>query len=218
MTLALFDLDNTLLAGDSDYLWGRFLVQNQMVDGPAFERENLRFYEEYKAGVLDIFAYLEFQLGVLARYDKAMLEEMRKDFFQKMIKPIIATRTREVLQKHRDTGDTLVIITATNRFVTSPIAEALGVEHLIATELEIANGQYTGRPQGTPCFREGKVELLHGWLKQNHHELAGSYFYSDSHNDLPLMQVVDNPIAVDPDDELRRHAVEHGWPVISLRE
>jgi HAD superfamily hydrolase (TIGR01490 family) len=217
MTLALFDLDNTLLAGDSDYLWGQFLVKNRMVDGPMFEKENLRFYEEYAAGVLDIQAYLTFQLGVLAQHDKEKIDRMRGRFLEEMILPIIAVKSRSVLEKHRDQGDTLVIITATNRFVTTPIAQELEVEHLIATGVEIIDGQYTGRPIGTPCFQEGKVTLLKQWLQQNQGDLLGSYFYSDSHNDLPLLKVVDNPVAVDPDKQLSKYAQENNWPIISFR-
>ncbi|MBF0444083.1 MAG: HAD family hydrolase [Magnetococcales bacterium] len=217
MTIALFDLDNTLLAGDSDYMWGKFLVQNQMVDGPHFERENQRFYDEYAAGVLDINAYLTFQLGVLAQYDKKVLDELRIKFLSQNIEPIIAKKSRQLLKKHRDNGDTLIIITATNRFVTTPIAQVLEVEHLIATNVEIKNGQYTGKASGTPCFQEGKVTLLNKWLKQNQQDLAGSWFYSDSHNDLPLLNVVDNPVAVDPDDKLEKYAQQKSWPIISLR-
>jgi HAD superfamily hydrolase (TIGR01490 family) len=217
MALALFDLDNTLLAGDSDYLWGQFLVKNQMVDGSHFEQENLRFYKEYEQGVLDIQAYLTFQLGVLSQYDKKELDRMRSDFLDEMILPIVAKQARTTLQKHKSQGDTLVIITATNRFVTTPIAEALGVDHLIATDIEIKNGQYTGRPSGTPCFQEGKVVLLNRWLEQQKLGLTGSWFYSDSHNDLPLLKVVDHPVAVDPDQKLTSYAKENNWPIISLR-
>jgi HAD superfamily hydrolase (TIGR01490 family) len=217
MTIALFDLDNTLLAGDSDYMWGKFLVKNQMVDGPLFERENQRFYEEYAAGVLDINAYLTFQLGVLAQFDKKELDELRIKFLTENIEPIITKKSRQLLKKHRDKGDTLIIITATNSFVTTPIAQALGVEHLIATGVEVKNGQYTGKSIGTPCFQEGKVTLLNKWLTQNQKGLTGSWFYSDSHNDLPLLNVVDNPIAVDPDEKLEKYAQQKGWPTISLR-
>ncbi|MBF0196058.1 MAG: HAD family hydrolase [Magnetococcales bacterium] len=217
MTIALFDLDNTLLAGDSDYMWGKFLVKNKMVDGLLFEKENQRFYDEYAAGVLDINAYLTFQLGVLAQYDKEELDEMRFKFLTENIEPIITTKSRQLLKKHRENGDTLVIITATNRFVTTPIAQALDVEHLIATNVEIKNGQYTGKSFGTPCFQEGKVTLLNEWLQINQLDLAGSWFYSDSHNDLPLLNVVDNPVAVDPDPKLKKYAQQKGWPIISLR-
>lgn len=217
MPLALFDLDNTLLAGDSDYLWGQFLIKNKMVDASWFEGENLRFYREYEQGVLDIQAYLAFQLGVLAQYDKKDLDAMRADFLEEMIKPIVAVKSHELIKRHKDQGDTLVIITATNRFVTTPIADELGVKHLIATDIEIKNGQYTGRPDGTPCFQEGKVTLLNSWLSHNQKTLTGSSFYSDSHNDLPLLKVVDNPIAVDPDHKLNDYAKKMQWPIISLR-
>jgi HAD superfamily hydrolase (TIGR01490 family) len=217
MTLALFDLDNTLLTGDSDYLWGQFLVKNQMVDNIIFEKENLRFYKEYGEGTLDIQAYLAFQLGVLAQYDKGELDRMRSRFVEEMVLPIVAKQSRSILKKHRDQGDILVIITATNRFVTEPIAQALGVEHLIATGVEIKDGQYTGRPSGTPCFQQGKVTLLQKWLEKNQQELAGSCFYSDSHNDLPLLKRVDHPVAVDPDKKLTQYAKENGWPIVSFR-
>jgi HAD superfamily hydrolase (TIGR01490 family) len=217
MTIALFDLDNTLLAGDSDYLWGEFLVKNKMVDDQVFRRENLRFYEEYAEGVLDIDEYLAFQLGVLAQYDKKELDLKRNLFLKEMVLPIIATKTKSILEKHRERGDTLVIITTTNRFVTTPIAKALEVDHLIATEVEVKDGQYTGRASGIPCFQQGKVTLLNQWLQQNKKDLVGSWFYSDSHNDLPLLKEVDNPVAVDPDKKLAQYATESGWPIISLR-
>ena len=217
MELAIFDLDNTLLKGDSDYLWGRFLVQRNMVDGEFYERENKRFYEEYKAGTLDIFEFLRFSLRPLAENDLATLSALRQEFIDTEIEPIILPQARQLIKEHRDQGRMLLIITATNRFVTEPIAERLGVENLIATEPEFKDGRYTGEVSGVPSFREGKVECLSTWLTQNGCNLASSWFYSDSHNDLPLLEMVTHPIAVDADDTLRQHAESKGWPVISLR-
>ncbi|MFA7096099.1 MAG: HAD family hydrolase [Gammaproteobacteria bacterium] len=218
MSLALFDLDNTLLGGDSDYLWGRFLVEQGIVDGVSYERENLRFYKEYLAGTLDIYEFLRFQLRPLAEHDVDTLHRWREQYLAQMIEPIILPAARALLQEHRAKGHTLVIITATNRFITGPIAEALGVEHLLATEPEMENGRYTGGVSGTPCFREGKVVRLRQWLGQHGKTLEGSWFYSDSHNDLPLLEMVSNPVAVDPDKTLALHAKKAGWPIISLRE
>jgi len=218
LSLALFDLDNTLLGGDSDYLWGRFLVEQGIVDGVSYERENLRFYKEYLAGTLDIYEFLRFQLRPLAEHDVDTLHRWREQYLAQMIEPIILPAARALLQEHRAKGHTLVIITATNRFITGPIAEALGVEHLLATEPEMENGRYTGGVSGTPCFREGKVVRLRQWLGQHGKTLEGSWFYSDSHNDLPLLEMVSNPVAVDPDKTLALHAKKAGWPIISLRE
>jgi HAD superfamily hydrolase (TIGR01490 family) len=218
LALAIFDLDNTLLAGDSDYLWGVFLAEQGAVDEAHYERENERFYREYKEGRLDIFEFLRFSLRPLRENDPDKLHSWRRNFLERKIEPIILPRAGDLLERHRRRGDTLLIITATNAFVTAPIARRLGVEHLLATEPEMRDGRYTGGVAGTPCFRNGKVERLRDWLAQRHESLTGSWFYSDSHNDIPLLELVDNPVAVDPDDELRRHAAEQGWPVISLRE
>ena len=218
MSLAIFDLDNTLLAGDSDYLWGQFLVKEGIVDGEHYEAENLRFYEEYKAGGLDIYAFLRFSLRPLAEHDPAQLRAWREVFIERYIVPRIAPGTPALLERHRRQGDTLMIITATNHFVTAPIAALLGIEHLLATEPEFRNGRYTGEVSGIPCFREGKVTRLQAWLDEHGMGLDGSWFYSDSHNDLPLLETVSHPVAVDPDDTLREWALTHQWPVISLRE
>ena len=218
MSLAIFDLDNTLLAGDSDYLWGQFLVKEGIVDGEHYEAENLRFYEEYKAGGLDIYAFLRFSLRPLAEHDPAQLRAWREVFIERYIVPRIAPGTPALLERHRRQGDTLMIITATNHFVTAPIAALLGIEHLLATEPEFRNGRYTGEVSGIPCFQEGKVTRLQAWLDEHGMGLDGSWFYSDSHNDLPLLETVSHPVAVDPDDTLREWALTHQWPVISLRE
>ena len=217
MPLALFDLDNTLLVGDSDYLWGQFLVDNKKVDGKHYEEQNQKFYQDYQLGTLDIQAYLSFQLSFLAKHDQKTLNLWREQFVTERIKPIIPRASRDLLQWHREQGNTLVIVTATNRFVTGPIAKILGVSHLLATDLEESRGRYTGRPLGIPCFREGKVLRLRKWIKENNISLEGSWFYSDSHNDLPLMALVDHPVAVDPDETLHRIAQEKGWNILSLR-
>ncbi len=217
MPLALFDLDNTLLAGDSDYLWGQFLVRNGIVDAREYEEKNRQFFEDYEQGRLDIDRYLRFALAPLARFDREQLECWRQDFIEQEIRPIIAPGSKELLRKHRERGDELMIISATNAFVTRPIAELLGVSHLLATEPEILEGRYSGHYIGVPTFRAGKVEALRHWLEERGRDLTGSHFYSDSHNDLPLLEQVENPVAVDPDPILRQQAEERGWPVISLR-
>ncbi len=217
MALAIFDLDNTLLAGDSDYLWGEFLVERGLVDKDYYARENRRFYEEYKAGVLDIHEFMAFSLEPLTRHPVEELEALRARYLEEKIAPIVLPPAKELLRKHRERGDYLLIITATNRFVTEPIAELLGVDHLLATDPEIRDGRYTGRVAGTPCFREGKVLRLKEWLDATGRNLAESWFYSDSHNDLPLLEQVTFPVAVDPDETLAQHAETKGWPIISLR-
>lgn len=218
MSLAIFDLDNTLLAGDSDYLWGRFLAEEGFVDGEAYERENLRFYEEYKAGTLDIHEFLAFSLRPLAEHEPEVLQALHRRFMDSRILPIITQDARDLIARHRAQGDYLLIITATNRFITGPIAQALGVDEMLATEPESKGGRYTGRVSDVPCFREGKVTRLQQWLARSGMNLAGSWFYSDSHNDLPLLEMVEHPVAVDPDENLAAHAEARGWPIISLRE
>ncbi len=216
MALAIFDLDNTLLSGDSDYLWGVYLADNGIVDRAAYEAENERFFEDYKAGRLDIFEFLTFSLRPLAVNAPQDLERWRADFIEQKIEPVIGAPALALVEKHRKAGDTLMIITATNAFVTAPIAERLGIPHLIATEPELRAGRFTGRVEGTPSFREGKVSRLKQWLETAGESLNGSHFYSDSHNDLPLLELVDHPVAVDPDEALQGIAEERGWPVISL--
>ena len=217
MALALFDLDNTLLAGDSDYLWGQFLSERGIVDSIAHESENKRFYEQYREGCLDIDEFLRFQLKPLASHPRAQLEAWRKDYLREKIEPILLPKAVDLIEKHRRQGDELIIITATNRFITEPIASLYKIENLLATEPELVNGEYTGAVSGTPCFQGGKVERLQDWIEKSSHDLTGSWFYSDSHNDLPLLKQVDHPVAVDADDTLTRHAREHHWPIISLR-
>ncbi len=217
MGLALFDLDNTLIAGDSDYLWGCFLVEQGIVDGAHYERENRRFYDQYRVGELDIYEFLDFQLRPLAEHGLASLQQWRKQYVEEKISPILLPKAHELIDRHRQQGDTLVVITATNRFITAPIVELYEIPHLLATEPELQDEQYTGKVAGTPCFQDGKVERLGDWLADNQQSLDNSWFYSDSHNDLPLLNKVTHPVAVDPDEILEQHARDHDWPVISLR-
>jgi HAD superfamily hydrolase (TIGR01490 family) len=218
MPLAIFDLDNTLLAGDSDYLWGQFLGELGVVDRARYERENERFYEDYREGRLDIMAFLTFSLQPLAAHARADLEAWHARFMREKIEPLITPAAEDLVARHRAAGDTLMIITATNAFVTAPIARRLDIPHLIATEPEQVAGRFTGRVAGTPSFREGKVSRLHDWLAQTGETLDGAWFYSDSHNDLPLLEQVTHPVAVDPDPILAAHARQRDWPVISLLE
>jgi len=218
VALALFDLDNTLLGGDSDYLWGRFLVEQGLVDGERYERENARYYAQYRAGTLDIREFLRFALQPLATHDLATLHAWRARYLKDKIAPILLPAAQDLVEKHRAQGDTLLIITATNRFVTEPIAAMYGIEHLLATDPEMVAGRYTGEISGVPCYREGKVQRLEMWLADQGMEMGESWFYSDSHNDLPLLECVTHPVAVDPDETLRQEAESKGWPVISLRD
>ncbi len=217
MTLAIFDLDNTLLSGDSDYLWGEFLCERNIVDSVRYREKNRQFFEAYESGTLDIMEFLEFSLEPLSRNDPKYLARWHAEFMAEKIEPLITDKARQLVEKHRDKGETLLIVTATNSFVTRPIAGRFGIENLIATDPEIAAGRYTGRVTGEPSFREGKVSRLKQWLSNNDETLAGSTFYSDSHNDLPLLELVDSPVAVDPDEILRNEAETRGWPIISLR-
>jgi HAD superfamily hydrolase (TIGR01490 family) len=217
MALAIFDLDNTLIGGDSDYLWGKYLVTAGLVNKAAYERENQRFYDEYRRGTLNIYEFLDFSLRPLAENPPETLLELRDRFMADMIAPIILPAAVALIDRHRNQGHVPLIITATNRFVTEPIARAFGVEHLLATEPEIIDGRYTGRVAGTPTFREGKVTRIRQWLAENNTNLADSWFYSDSHNDLPLLEMAPHPVAVDPDETLRQHAEMKGWSIISLR-
>ena len=217
MKLALFDLDNTLLAGDSDHAWGDWLCKWGILDKAHYKAKNDEFYERYQAGTMDVKEYLNFSLAILGKASIKQLHEWQLQFMRDTIEPMILKKGEELLEQHRKEGHKLVIITATNRFITEPIAKRLGVNNLIATECEMKDGHYTGRSTGVPCYQEGKVTRLNDWLKQNNADLEGSYFYSDSKNDLPLLSLVENPIAVDPDEELRKHAQTQGWSIISLR-
>ena len=217
MSLAIFDLDNTLLRGDSDYAWGRFLVEHRVVDGEKYERENERYYDQYRAGTLDILEFLAFSLHPLSQHDRATLDGWHRQYMREKILPMITPAARALVEKHRRQGNTLMIITATNRFVTAPIAREFNIDHLIATEPEEHQGRYTGKVADVPCYREGKVTRLKSWMQQHRQTLEGSWFYSDSHNDLPLLSLVDHPIAVDPDATLAHEARQRGWPIICLR-
>lgn len=217
MPLAIFDLDNTLLGGDSDHAWGEFIVEQGIVDAASYKAKNDAFFEDYLAGRLDIRVYLDFCLQLLGEHSQAQLDEWHALFMREKIEPIILPAAEALIARHREAGDTLMIITATNRFITAPIARRLGIDILLATECERSDGRYTGRTTDIPCFREGKVTRLERWLLENNQYLEGSWFYSDSINDLPLLSMVDHPVAVDPDDTLRAHAEGAGWPVLSLR-
>jgi HAD superfamily hydrolase (TIGR01490 family) len=218
MRLAIFDLDHTLLAGDSDHLWGEFMIEQGLVEREGHKRQNDRFYEDYKKGTLDIAAYTRFALEPLTRLGEATLLPLRARFVAEIIDPIIAPSAPALLERHRMQGDVLLIITATNRFVTEPIATLLGVDDLLATDPERVAGRYTGGIAGIPCYREGKVRRFEQWLAQQDERCKHVTFYSDSHNDLPLLRHVQAPFAVDPDDELRAEAGRKGWPIITLRE
>lgn len=220
MHLALFDLDNTLLAGDSDFEWAQFLIEQNVLDREVYEARNQAFYDQYKAGALDIHEFLDFQLKPLARHARSQLDAWRREFMQRKILPIVTLKGRELVKRHLQEADLVAIVTATNSFVTLPIAREFGVEHLIATEPEQVNGEFTGKVSGTPSFREGKIARLDAWLASRGFQwgdVTESRFYSDSLNDLPLLQRVSHPVAVDPDPTLKAHAERHGWPIISLR-
>ena len=220
MNLALFDLDNTILAGDSDYNWSRFLIQEGYLDGAIHAEKNEKFYADYKAGTLDIYAFVEFQFKPLARNPRTVLNQLLKKYVEEVIKPMITEKARALVKRHQDEGDLIIVITATNSFITKPIAELFGIKNLIGTDPEEKEGEFTGKVSGLPSFKEGKVTRLEAWLKGKNLSLASfekSYFYSDSHNDLPLMQKVTHPVAVDSDDVLSEYAKSKGWPQISLR-
>jgi len=218
MRLALFDLDNTLLAGDSDFQWAQFLIDKGVLDREVYEARNQQFYEHYKAGTLDIHEFLDFQLKPLSRHPRKVLDEWHREYMRTRILPIITQKSRDLVASHRD--DARVIVTATNSFVTAPIAREFGIEHLVATEPEQLNGEFTGGVADVPCFREGKVVRVHAWLAEhglNWGSFKETWFYSDSLNDLPLLSQVTNPVAVDPDETLKEAALENGWMIISLR-
>jgi HAD superfamily hydrolase (TIGR01490 family) len=218
--LALFDLDNTLLAGDSDYNWSLFLINEGLLDREAHQERNEQFYQDYKNGCLDIFAFLKFQLQPLSQHPKAFLDQLHIKYMQTVIRPMMTEKAQALVNQHKANGDLCMVITATNSFVTKPIATAYGIEHLIGTDPEMLDGQFTGNITGEPSFQAGKVSRLQLWLAargQKLDDFPTSYFYSDSHNDLPLMQRVTNPVAVDADEVLTAYAKEHDWPMISLR-
>ena len=220
MHLALFDLDNTLLAGDSDFQWGQFLIEEGLLDRKKHLAKNLQYFEDYKAGKLDILAFLKFQLKPLSEHPRAELDALHARYMERKVRPMMTKKAKALIEKHRMLGDLLVVITATNSFVTKPIAAAYGVEHLIGTTPEEINGEFTGRVSGVPSYKEGKVTRLQQWLAEQGktmQDFEAIWFYSDSHNDLPLLLLVDHPVAVDPDPTLEAYALGRGWPIMSLR-
>ncbi|MCK5070975.1 MAG: HAD family hydrolase [Desulfocapsa sp.] len=216
MTLAIFDLDNTLLSGDSDHGWGEFLVRKKLVDETAYKKANEKFYALYKLGKLDIYEYSAFSFRPLMEHSMEQLHELHCEFMKNVIRPMIGEKALSLVEKHRASGHELLVITATNSFITRPIVNAFGIENLLATEPRIVDGRYTNEIDGTPCFHSGKVKRLEHWLSDKELTLNGSFFYSDSHNDLPLMEKVDHPVAVDPDEILLQIAKERSWDIISL--
>jgi HAD superfamily hydrolase (TIGR01490 family) len=220
MRLTLFDLDNTLLAGDSDHGWGEFVVRHGLVDADSYRRRNQAFYEDYQAGKLDQLAFLRFSLEPLTRYSLEELAAFHRTFMDETIRPMMTPQSRALVRERIDAGDLVAVVTSTNRFITEPIARAFGIEHLIASEPELRDGRYTGGVVGVPAFRDGKIVRLGEWLRARDARLADfdeTWFYSDSINDLPLLEYVDHPVAVDPDPQLAAIARERAWPVVSLR-
>jgi HAD superfamily hydrolase (TIGR01490 family) len=218
MPLAIFDLDNTLIGGDSDYLWGEFLCDQGIIsDRDSFQKMNDYFYQQYEIGKLDIYAWAEFSFKVLTEYSLDELNKLRQDFIDTKIKPIFLEKAQDCIDTHKKNGDPVLVITASNTFITKPIVEMYGIEHLLATEPEFKSGRFTGKVSGIPCYQSGKIDNLMPWLEQHNASLNGSYFYSDSHNDLPLLELVDNPIAVNSDKVLTSVAEEKGWQVFNWR-
>lgn len=218
MALAIFDLDETLISEDSDYLWGEFVVKKGMVNKERHREKNREFYEQYKRGDLDIREYLRFSCSVLVDNDADSLFRLRDEFIDEWIRPLILARGREAIQRHKDQDDQCLIITSTMEFITRPIAGLLGIDELIAPIPEFRDGRFTGEIIGTPSFGGGKVTRLKEWMNDRSVSLGSSWCYSDSINDLPLLELVDNPIAVDPDDRLKQHAMDHGWAIVSFRD
>lgn len=220
MNLALFDLDNTLLDGDSDFEWAQFLLGKGVLDREVHEAQNQAFYDAYKAGTLDIHAFLKFQLAPLARHPRAELDAWHDEFMATRIRPLMGAAARDLVRRHLDAGDLCAIVTATNSFVTGPICREFGIAHLVATVPAHQDGRFSGAPRGLPAFREGKIARVEDWLESLGlwwGAFGKSTFYSDSLNDLPLLEKVSHPVAVDPDDTLRAHASRHGWPILGLR-
>ena len=220
MHLALFDLDNTLLAGDSDYEWTQHLLSKGILDRETFEARNKEFYEQYKAGKLNIVEFLDFQLQSLARNSRADLEAWHDEFMSERILPMLNQQSRDLVKQHQENGDICALVTATNSFVTGPICRELHIDHLIATIAAQENGQFTGKPRGIPSFREGKITRVESWLESLGlwwSSFERSWFYSDSLNDLPLLSMVSDPVAVNPDDTLHAHAKAEGWMILNLR-
>ena len=217
MSLAIFDLDNTLIGGDSDFLWGEFLGEEGVVDANAYRKKNEYFYQQYDLGTLDIYAWLEFCLEPLTRYSMTELQELHHRFMIQKIEPILLDKAQNCINRHKERGDTVLVITASTSFVTAPIVKKYGINQMLATEPEIKAGRYTGGVSGIPCFQSGKIDKLMPWLQKNEETLTGSTFYSDSHNDLPLLELVDNPVAVNADKILTKIAEKKGWEVLNWR-
>ena len=215
--LAIFDLDNTLIAGDSDHAWGNFLVSKGVVDKHLYAEQNQRFYEDYKRGDLDINAFLAFTLLPLKNNSLTNLYAWRDEFMQTVVEPMILPKAIDLITHHRQQAHMLLIITATNTFITSPIAKRLDIENLIGTEPEFIDKCYTGNVHGIPSFQSGKITRLDNWLKEKKLTIKHSWFYSDSLNDLPLLKKVDTPVAVDPDETLAKYAEKNSWDIMSLR-
>lgn len=211
MGLALFDLDNTLLDGDSDQLWAEFLATHGLLE-PAIHGPKLEaFHRQYLEGQLDVREYLAFSLGLLSKVPRQELRKLRESFVQAAVLPRIRNAARSLVEKHRSAGDTLLMITLTNRIITEPIAAEFGVDDLLATEPEMVDGRPTGRIIGEPCYQVGKLWHLQRWLESNNADMTDSYFYSDSLNDLPLLEAVTCPVVVNPDPELAELARARGW-------
>ena len=217
MSLAIFDLDNTLIGGDSDFLWGEFIGEEGIVDASVYRKKNEYFYQQYDLGTLDIYAWLEFCLEPLTRYSMAELQELHHRFMIQKIEPILLDKAQNCINRHKERGDTVLVITASTSFVTAPIVKKYGINQLLATEPEIKEGRYTGGVSGMPCFQSGKIDKLMPWLQKNEETLTGSTFYSDSHNDLPLLELVDNPVAVNADKILTKIAEKKGWEILNWR-
>ena len=217
MSLAIFDLDNTLIGGDSDFLWGEFIGEEGIVDASAYRKKNEYFYQQYDLGTLDIYAWLNFCLEPLTRYSMTELQEFHHRFMIQKIEPILLDKAQNCINQHKERGDTVLVMTASTSFVTAPIVKKYGINHLLATEPEIKEGRYTGGVSGIPCFQAGKIDKLMPWLQKNEETLTGSTFYSDSHNDLPLLELVDNPVAVNADKILTKIAEKKGWEILNWR-
>ena len=219
MALAIFDLDNTLLAGDSDHRWGEFLCDVGLANAEAFRQKNDAFYANYQAGSLDMTAYLDFVLAPLSGLTRVEVRALQRQFVADCIEPMLLDKAFDLLNEHRIKGDTLLMMTATHAVVAEPVAARLGFEHWLGSGVGIHNDRYTGKAEGNPCFQDGKVDHLADW-RSRHPDIADPddcWFYSDSHNDLPLLSAVEHPVAVDPDDTLRAHAEASDWPIMSLR-
>lgn len=218
MTLAIFDLDNTLIGGDSDTSWGDYLCSKGIVDIEEHTQRHADYYQDYLDGKLDIMDFLSFQLEILSQHDMPTLEAWRQGYLSELIEPMLLPKALALVEHHRQQGHQLLIITATNRFITEPIAKMFGIDELIATDPEVVDGRYTGKVEGVPSFAEGKVTRLEAWLAGSDDSLEGSWFYSDSRNDIPLLEQVENAVAVDADDALKAHAEKRGWKIMTLRD